>query len=44
MFAVDQSTLTPDAQAVLDGQASWMLTNVDYSALIEEATLLSFVA
>ena len=35
LFAVDQSTLTPTGQAVLDGQANWLLTNVDYSALIE---------
>ena len=35
LFAVDQSTLSLDAQATLDAQASWMLTNVDYSALIE---------
>ena len=35
LFSVDQSTLSLDAQATLDAQASWMLTNVDYSALIE---------
>lgn len=35
LFRVDQSTLTPEAQAVLDGQAQWLMTNGDYSALIE---------
>lgn len=35
LFAVDQSTLSPAAQLVLDGQASWLLTNTDFSALIE---------
>ncbi|MBT8415909.1 MAG: peptidoglycan-associated lipoprotein Pal [Silicimonas sp.] len=35
LFQVDQSTLTSTAQATLDGQAQWLLTNVDYSALIE---------
>ncbi len=35
LFTVDQSTLTPEGQATLDSQAGWLLTNVDYSALIE---------
>ena len=35
LFAVDQSTLSPEAQATLDGQAQWLLTNTAYSALIE---------
>lgn len=35
LFAVDQSVLSAAAQATLDGQAQWLLTNVDYSALIE---------
>lgn len=35
LFAVDQSTLTPEAQSTLEGQAQWLLTNTDYSALIE---------
>ncbi|MEM9427751.1 MAG: peptidoglycan-associated lipoprotein Pal [Pseudomonadota bacterium] len=35
LFAVDQSTLTVEAQQVLDGQAQWLLTNGDYSALVE---------
>ena len=34
-FVVDQSTLTPQAMATLDGQAQWLLTNSDYLALIE---------
>ncbi len=35
LFAVDQSTLSPTAQATLDGQAQWLLTNTDYTAVIE---------
>ena len=35
LFAVDQSTLSSEAQATLDGQAQWLLTNTDYSAVIE---------
>jgi peptidoglycan-associated lipoprotein len=35
LFPVDQSTLTPEAQATLRGQAQWLLTNSDYLALIE---------
>jgi len=35
LFAVDQSTLSPEAQAVLDGQARWLLANTDYRAVIE---------
>jgi peptidoglycan-associated lipoprotein len=34
-FAVDQSTLSPQAIQVLDGQAQWLLGNADYLALIE---------
>ena len=34
-FAVDQSTLTPEATATLDAQANWLLTNIEYSALVE---------
>lgn len=34
-FAVDQSTLTPEAMATLDGQADWLNRNTAYSALIE---------
>jgi peptidoglycan-associated lipoprotein len=35
LFQVDQSTLTPQAMQVLDGQAQWLLTNASYLALIE---------
>ncbi|MEL7099742.1 MAG: peptidoglycan-associated lipoprotein Pal [Pseudomonadota bacterium] len=35
LFDVDQSTLTPAGQAVLDGQAVWLMTNADYTAIIE---------
>jgi len=35
LFAVDQSTLSPEARAVLDGQAQWLATNDDYLAVIE---------
>jgi len=35
LFAVDQSTLTPEGRAVLDGQAQWLMTNIDYQAVIE---------
>ena len=34
-FAVDQSTLSPEAQATLDAQAQWLMTNSDYLAVIE---------
>ncbi|MCR8549333.1 peptidoglycan-associated lipoprotein Pal [Salipiger sp. P9] len=34
-FAVDQSTLSPEARATLDGQAGWLLSNSDYLAVIE---------
>jgi peptidoglycan-associated lipoprotein len=35
LFAVDQSTLSPAAMATLDQQASWLLSNPEYTALIE---------
>lgn len=35
LFAVDTSTLTPAGQAILDGQAQWLLTNADYNAIVE---------
>jgi peptidoglycan-associated lipoprotein len=35
LFAVDQSTLSPQAQSTLEGQAGWLLANTEYSALIE---------
>ena len=34
-FMVDQSNLTPEAQATLRAQAQWMMQNTSYSALIE---------
>ncbi len=35
LFFVDQATLTPTARATLDGQAEWLTTNAEYTALIE---------
>jgi peptidoglycan-associated lipoprotein len=35
LFAVDQSSLSPGAQDTLRGQAQFMMSNVDYTALIE---------
>lgn len=35
LFQVDQSTLTAQGMATLDGQAQWLLTNNDYLAVIE---------
>jgi peptidoglycan-associated lipoprotein len=35
LFAVDQSTLSAEAQTILDAQAQWLLTNTDYTAVIE---------
>lgn len=35
LFAVDQSTLTPEARTVLAAQAQWLLTNAGYAAIIE---------
>ena len=35
LFLVDQSTLTPIAQQVLQGQAEWLLANPEFTALIE---------
>lgn len=34
-FQVDQSTLTGEAQVTLDGQAQWLISNADYTAIIE---------
>ncbi len=34
-FAVDQSTLSPEARTTLDAQADWLLRNPDYQARIE---------
>ncbi|NNE51017.1 MAG: peptidoglycan-associated lipoprotein Pal [Sulfitobacter sp.] len=35
LFAVDQSNLTAEGRTTLDGQATWLLTNTDYQAVIE---------
>ena len=35
LFVVDQFTLTAQARATLDGQATWLMTNTDYNAVIE---------
>ncbi|MFP7571911.1 peptidoglycan-associated lipoprotein Pal [Marivita sp. S2033] len=35
LFAIDQSTLDPQARATLDGQIRWLQTNTDYNAVIE---------
>ena len=35
LFAVDQSTLSTAAMATLDGQAGWLMSNPDYTAVIE---------
>lgn len=35
LFAVDQSTLSPEARSVLTGQAQWLMTNAAYAAIIE---------
>lgn len=35
LFSVDQSTLTPQARATLDGQAQWLAQNPEYAAVIE---------
>ena len=35
LFAVDQSTLSPQARTVLGGQAQWLLANGGYAAIIE---------
>ncbi|SNR25308.1 peptidoglycan-associated lipoprotein Pal [Puniceibacterium sediminis] len=35
LFAVDTSSLSPEAQATLDGQAQWLMANADYLAVIE---------
>jgi len=35
LFQVDQSSLTPEAQATLEGQARWLLENTAYTAVIE---------
>ncbi|WP_109468492.1 peptidoglycan-associated lipoprotein Pal [Albibacillus kandeliae] len=34
-FLIDQSSLTPEAQQILNGQADWLSRNGDYVAVIE---------
>ena len=35
LFAVDQSTLSPEARTILTGQANWLNQNPGYTVLIE---------
>lgn len=35
LFAVDQSTLTPEGEALLASQAQWLTQNGEYTALVE---------
>ncbi len=35
LFVVDQSNLTPEAMATLDGQAQWLIGHASYFAVIE---------
>ncbi len=35
LFEVDQSSLTPAAQSTLNAQAQWLLSNADFTAVIE---------
>ena len=35
LFEVNQSTLTPEGRIILDGQAIWLMTNTDYTVIIE---------
>ena len=35
LFEVDQSSLTTAGRATLDGQSSWLLTNSDFTVVIE---------
>ena len=35
LFEVNQSTLTSNAKTTLDAQAVWLMTNTDYTAVIE---------
>ena len=35
LFDVDQSTLTAEATSILDGQATWLMTNGEFIATIE---------
>lgn len=35
LFVVDQSTLTEEARAILNGQAQWLQSNADYAIIVE---------
>lgn len=35
LFSVDESTISPDARAILAGQALWLMQNAQYTAIIE---------
>lgn len=35
LFVVDQSTLTDEARATLNGQAQWLQANADYAIIVE---------
>jgi peptidoglycan-associated lipoprotein len=35
LFAVDQSTISPEARTTLVGQAQWLMQNAQYTAIIE---------
>lgn len=35
LFAVDQSTLSPEARMILQGQAQWLASNPGYAIIIE---------
>ena len=35
LFAVDQSTLSPEARQILEGQANWLINNRDFSIVVE---------
>jgi peptidoglycan-associated lipoprotein len=35
LFAVDQSTISPEGRGILAGQAQWLQTNSDYAVIIE---------
>ena len=35
LFAVDQSTIDASAMVVLNGQAEWLMTNPEFTALVE---------
>ncbi|APX89387.1 peptidoglycan-associated lipoprotein [Brevirhabdus pacifica] len=35
LFAVDQSTLSPEARTTLAGQSQWLMQNIEYAVVIE---------